>query len=229
MKTGKTFTIALLCASALLSFQSCNLKDDSDNIYSALVTIDSNEAGTTLQLNDSTVIKPTNMKANLYGGKSLRALVDFTVDDVTLLSRKEFEAKIMIVDTIRTKKPVPDLGELNDREYGKDRIEIVNDWVCIGEDGYLTLRLRTMRSDASKKHYVNLVRVENEKDGDKEYTFELRHDASGDLYGHQTDGLVAFDLNELAPEDGSPVTLHLKWAGFLEEKSANVKLTFRKK
>lgn len=228
MKKRKLFTLALISASALFTLQSCLKDNASDRIYTALVTVDSNEAGTTLQLNDSTVIRPTNMKPNLYGGKSVRALLDFTVDDVSVLSHDTFDAKVMLLDTIRTKKPVPDLGELNDKKYGNDRIEIVNDWVSIGEDGYLTLRIRTHRSDASKIHYVNLVRIENEKDGDKEYTFELRHNASGDLYGYQSDGLIAFDLNDLAPADHSPVTLHLKWSGFHEEKTANCKLTFRK-
>lgn len=229
MKTRRILTLALICASAMLSLQSCLKHDDSDDLYTALVTIESSEAGTAIQLNDSTVINPTNLKSNLYNGKAVRALVNFSVDDVKLLDKSRFDAKILTVDTIRTKKAVPDLGALNDREYGNDRLEIVNDWVCIGEDGYLTLRVRTFRSSASKDHYVNLVRVENEKDGDKEYTFELRHNASGDIYGYESDGLIAFDLNDLVPEDRSPVTLHLKWAGFTEEKSANCKLTFRKK
>ncbi|MCQ2144472.1 MAG: NigD-like protein [Bacteroidales bacterium] len=229
MKTGRLISFALICAAAMVSLQSCLKDNGSDRIIPALVTIDSNEAGTTFQLNDSTVIKPTNIKANLYKGRSVRALVNFSVDDVNVLDRPEFEAKIFTIDTIRTKKSVPDLGELNDKEYGNDKIEIVNDWVSIGEDGYLTLRIRTWRYDANKVHYVNLVRIENEKDGDKEYTFELRHDACGDLPSVQADGIMAFDLNELAPEDRSPVTLHLKWRGFVEDKSANVRLTFRKK
>lgn len=229
MKSRKSLIAALICASAMLSLQSCLKHDDSDDLYTALVTIESSEAGTAIQLNDSTVIRPTNLKNNLYSGKTVRALINFSVDDVKLLDKSEFDAKVFTIDTIRTKKAVPDLGELNDREYGNDRIEIVNDWVCIGEDGYLTLRVRTFRSNASKDHYVNLVRVENEKDGEKEYTFELRHNASGDIYGYESDGLIAFDLNDLAPEDRSPVTLHLRWAGFTENKNANCKLTFRKK
>lgn len=224
----KLMGLALACAS-LLSLQSCLKDNPSDRIYPALVTIDSDESGTTFQLNDSTVIKPTNIRSNLYKGKSVRALINFTVDNVSVLEKPEFEAKICTIDTIRTKESVPDLGERNDEVYGHDRLDIINDWVCIGEDGYLTLRIRTFRHDNSKLHYVNLVRIENEKDGDKEYTFELRHDASGDIYGYQTDGLIAFDLNELAPEDRSPVTLHLRWAGFTEDKSVNCKLSFRKK
>lgn len=229
MKNSRKFLgLALACAT-LLSFQSCNKRNESDRMYTALVTIESDAAGTRIQLNDSTVINPTNLKSNLYNGKAVRALTNFTVEDVSYLSKDKFDAKIVLIDTIRTKKPVVDLGEeMNIKEYGNDRLEVINDWVCIGEDGYLTLRIRTYRGDASKLHYINLMRVENEKDGENEYTYEIRHNASGDLYGYQTDGLVAFDLNELAPADHSPVILHLRWAGFTENKTANCKLTFRK-
>ena len=38
----------------------------------------------------------------------------------------------------------PNLGEEeNNRTYGNDPVEILNDWVTIAEDGYLTLRFAT--------------------------------------------------------------------------------------
>lgn len=46
-------------------------------------------------------------------------------------------------DTIRTKPASQDMGELNDSYYGTDKLEIIRDWVTIGEDGYLTLIVRT--------------------------------------------------------------------------------------
>ncbi|CEN49242.1 conserved hypothetical protein [Capnocytophaga canimorsus] len=51
--------------------------------------------------------------------------------------------RINWIDSIRTKKPVPDLGAENDAKYGNDAIEVVKDWLTVAEDGYLTLRIRT--------------------------------------------------------------------------------------
>lgn len=36
--------------------------------------------------------------------------------------------------------------------YGTDPVDMINDWVTIAEDGYLTLRFRTMWGDRSQAH-----------------------------------------------------------------------------
>lgn len=207
-----------IIGASIIALQSCNKDNINDRLYTALVTYEADEDGVRLQLNDSTTLIPTNVKPSLFKGKKVRALIDYTIEEGQ-------NVKVHTIDSIRTKLPAKDLGEDNDKTYGIDRLEIVNDWVTVAEDGYLTLRIRTHRGSVGAIHYINLV-SKGVKDG--VYEYELRHDASGDIYGYQADALIAFDLNELAPEDHSPVKLHLKWAGFNTNKDISCNLTFRK-
>lgn len=213
---------------AIFFLSSCN-KDEytpvkPTRLVTALVTYQDFESGVLMQLDDSTSLSPSNLEPGLYDNKTVRALVQY-FKETSDIAGEENSVKVFAIDTIRTKPASEDMGELNESLYGRDKLEIVKDWVTIGEDGYLTLKVRTHRGDRSAIHSVYLVR-KGEEDG--KYNFELRHDADGDVYGRETDGLIAFDLNELAPSDRSPVTLHLTWDGFHEARSADFKLTFRK-
>ena len=78
-------------------------------------------------------------------------------------------------------------------------MEIINDWVTIAEDGYLTLRFRTYWGDRNKVHFVNLL---ISQDPANPYEVEFRHNAFGDIYGNSADGLVAFNLNALPDTNG---------------------------
>ena len=98
-----------------------------------------------------------------------------------------------------------------------DPVEIVNDWVTIAEDGYLTLRFRTKWGDYNKAHFVNLLLGQNPSDP---YEVEFRHNAYGDTYGTVGDGLVAFKLVGLPDTNGKTVPLTLKWKSFSGDKSA---------
>lgn len=51
---------------------------------------------------------------------------------------------------------------------------MINDWVTIAEDGYLTLRFRTMWGNRSQAHFVNLLMS---KDAENPYEVEFRHNA----------------------------------------------------
>ena len=128
------------------------------------------------------------------------------------------------IDSILTKPIAPDLGEENDEVYGTDPVEIVNDWVTIAEDGYLTLRFRTIWG-GSKKHFVNLLLGQNLENP---YEVEFRHNAYGDTCGSEGDGLVAFKLDELPDTEGKTVKLKLKWKSFSGEKSAEFDYCTRK-
>jgi hypothetical protein len=224
----KTLSLTLVAFGAIFFLSSCN-KDEHTPVkpvrmITALVTYQDFESGVLMQLDDSTSLSPSNLEPGLYDNKTVRALVQYFKETSDIVG-EENSVKVFAIDTIRTKPASEDKGELNDSYYGRDKLEIVKDWVTIGEDGYLTLKVRTHRGDRSAIHSVYLVR-KGEEDG--KYNFELRHDADGDVYGRETDGLIAFDLNELAPSDRSPVTLHLTWDGFHEARSADFKLTFRK-
>ena len=125
------------------------------------------------------------------------------------------------MDSIRTKWPVPYIEEQNDRLYGNDPVEIVRDWVTVAEDGYLTLRIRTLWGDRNVKHHVNLLTGKNADDA---FEVELRHNAMGDVRGHVGDALIAFNLNQLPRNGQDAVKLKVHWTSFSGPKSAEFDL-----
>lgn len=221
MKINSVFSKALLFAGTMfftLGFQSC--LDDDDNNYSlrypnALVTVKSDADGALfLQLDDKTTLLPTNVTKSPFGDKEVRALVNY--DEVNESSGDYSKAvHINWIDSILTKPIAPDLGEENDEVYGTDPVEIVNDWVTIAEDGYLTLRFRTVWGGRNK-HFVNLLLGQ---DPENPYEVEFRHNAYEDTSGMTEDRLVAFKLDGLPDTEGKTVKLKLKWKSFSGEKS----------
>lgn len=206
--------------------QSCTEDDDDTDITllrpTALVTVRPAGDGTfTLQLDDTTTLSPSNMKSSPYGDKKVRALVNYTEESSSGSSGSTRSVHVNWMDSIRTKAPVPDLGTENDSKYGDDAVEIVKDWVTVAEDGYLTLRVRTLWGTGGNKHYINLLTGANADDA---YELELRHDANGDTGSIMGDALVAFDLNDLPRKDGRDVKLKLSWKSFSGKKSAEFDL-----
>ena len=57
---------------------------------------------------------------------------------------------------------------------------------------------------------------------------EFRHNANGDTYGSEMDGLVAFKLDALPDTEGKTVKLKLKWKSYSGEKSAEFDYCTRK-
>lgn len=211
----------LLFAMAALLIQSCSKDDDYDYsvmMPNALVTVktDANDK-LFLQLDDETTLLPVNITESPYEGKEVRALVNYKEVEEPSGSHNK-AVHVYWMDSILTKKLVEPLSteEETDKVYGNDPVEIVNDWVTIAEDGYLTLRFRTVwGGNPDVKHFVNLIALDPEN-----YVVEFRHNAYGDTYGHVADALVAFKLDELLPDtNGKTVKLTLKWKAFNEEKS----------
>ena len=95
----------------------------------------------------------------------------------------------------------------------------------MAEDGFLTLRIRTLWGVGQGPHIVNLVYGTEEG---SEETLVLHHDAQGDTKGVMTDGLIAFNLNKLY-EGKENVTLKLKWNSFSGPKSLDIPLSMHKK
>lgn len=220
---------AIAILAGAFTLQSC-LDDDDNNCYryslpNALVTVKhASDNLLFLQLDDSTTLLPCNVKTSPFGEKEVRALVNYTpVDEPS----GEFDQAIHInwIDSILTKPIAPDLGEENDKVYGTDPVEIVNDWVTIAEDGYLTLRFRTLWGGYGERHFVNLLLSQNPENP---YEVEFRHNAYGDVYGEPGDGLVAFKLDELPDTEGKTVKLKLKWKSFSGDKSAEFDYCTRK-
>lgn len=222
MKFLKTAFVAI---AAVMTLASCN--DDNDYVYynygmpNALVTLKTNAEGKFyMQLDDKNTLWAENVSKNPYGDKEVRALVNcYGVKNSVLPDGAPADAQVVHVnwiDSIRTKNAVPYPAEGVDEKYGNDPVEIVNDWVTVAEDGYLTLRFRTVWGGQGNVHYVNLLTGKNPNDP---YEVEFRHDAKGDTNGHWGDALVAFKLPEVPGADGKQVKLTLKYKSFSGEKT----------
>ena len=220
MSSSKKWFVMLMAAVASLGFQSC-LDDDDDKyamlLPNALVTVkNASDNSCYLQLDERTTLLPVNMKSSPFGGKEVRALVNYSNVDEPSGAYSQ-AVYVNWIDSLLTKPMAPNLGEAeNDEVYGDDPVEMVADWVTIAEDGYLTLRFRTMWGNPSQKHFVNLISTNNPEDP---YEVEFRHNAYGDTYGQAGDGLVAFSLASLPDTEGKTVKLTLKWHSFTGKKS----------
>lgn len=215
--TNLLFTLGILLG--MLILPSC-LDDDDDDINrlypNALVTVkEAADETVFFQLDDNTTLLPVNITSHPFGSKEVRALVNY---DETDDPSQEYDQAVRVnwIDSIRTKPMAPNLGAENDEVYGVDPVEIVPDWVTIAEDGYLTMRFRTMWSHQGITHYVNLIPANNPENP---YEVEFKHNANGDVSGRIGDGLVAFRLDQLPDTEGETVKLKLKWKSFNGDKS----------
>lgn len=212
----------LLSVGIILGFlllPSC-LDDDNSNwdkLYpNALVTVKhAGDETVFFQLDDKTTLLPVNLKSSPFGSKEVRALVNYKEVDE---SAKEYDKAVHVnwIDSILTKPMAANMGDKNDEVYGNDPVEIVRDWVTVAEDGYLTLRFRTLWGYSRIVHYVNLIPTNNPENP---YEVEFRHDANNDYADRMGDGLVAFKLDKLPDTKGETVKLKLKWKSFSGEKS----------
>lgn len=210
----------------IFALHSCSMDDDADAINrpTALVTVRpiAGSDAFVMQLNDSVTLQPTNLKTSPFGQKEVRALVNYTTEKG---NKKSQNVYVNWIDSIRTKQPVQSQGTLVDAQrYGNDPIDIVRDWVTVAEDGYLTLRIRTLWGNTNVKHSINLLTDVNPNNP---YEVELRHDAKGDIDGKAGDALIAFNLNNMPHEGKQKVRFTLKWKSYMGEKSINFDLQFR--
>lgn len=204
------------------AFQSCTSDDDNNyqNYYpNALVTVKSENNKTYFQLDSKTTLFPVNFNKELFGGKEVRALVNISKVD-SIVKPYTQAVRVNWMDTILTKKAIPfKEGEDLDKLYGNDPVEIVKDWITIAEDGYLTLRFRTLWGNKTA-HKLNLITGVNKEDP---YEVAFHQDAEGDTYGQWADGLVAFKIDDLPDTKGDTVSLKLKWKSFDGDKSTEFK------
>lgn len=214
-----------MALTAICTLVSC---DDDDTYYvfnpyyaNAVVTVKPiDDSNFYMQLDDQTTLYATNMTKPPFGSKEVRALINCyeVQEDAHGYTKAVY---VNWVDSFLTKpsiaNPTGDIDEI----YGNDPIEIVNDWVTVAEDGYLTLRIRTLWGGNNKPHYVNLLTGLNPDDP---YEVELRQNAYGDTQGHWGDALVAFKIEGL-PTSGE-TTLTVKYNSFSGEKK--VQFTFNK-
>jgi len=217
MKISHLFLIIGVLVSVLFLDSCLDNDTDSSTLFpNALVTVKHATDNTVfLQLDNKTTLFPINLKSSPFGTKEVRALVNYEeVKDPS----KEYSRAVRVnwIDSIRTKQMAPNLGAKNKEVYGGDPVEIINDWVTIAEDGYLTLRFRTEWGYQRATHNVNLVSTGNPENP---YEVEFLHNANGDSGERVGDGLVAFKLDQLPNTNGKPVKLRLKWKSYNGEKS----------
>ena len=225
MKKLNIYLLSMMMIVTSFSLVSCDDDDDcyADYLPTALVTVyPQGDDAFTMQLDDKTTLVPTNMKSSPFGEKEVRALVNYVEETGSNGSYRN--VRVNWIDSIRTKYPVMTTDDDN-LTYGNDPIEIVRDWLTVAEDGFLTLRIRTLWGLGQGPHIVNLVYGTEE--GNVE-TLVLHHDAQGDTNGVMTDGLIAFNLNKLY-EGKENVTLKLKWNSFSGPKSLDIPLSMHKK
>ena len=226
------FKKAWLAVALLLSaftLQSCDDNDDCNwnrVLPNALVTVKQNGDACYLQLDDNTTLLAKNLKAPVYGGKEVRALVNY---DVLNEKNDAYNQVIHVnwMDSILTKQPQPYLATEaeNNAKYGNDAVDIVRDWVTVAEDGYLTLRFRAFWG-GEKPHYINLLTGVNPENP---YEVELRHNQNGDPQYRLGDALVAFNLNNVLPDTkGKTVKLTIRWKSSQGDKKVEFDYCSRK-
>lgn len=230
------YLTALSLLTTAFTFTSC-LKDSCDDAPyvicpvdcpNALVTVKPNEDNTAfrMQLTDDVALWPVNMRKSPFGTKEVRAFVNFRSPTERELGEGGMiggipNVYVNWIDSIVTKPAVENLlgGEDNRQKYGTDPIEIVDDWMTVLEDGYLTLRVRT-RLNGHQKHIVNLV---HRCDVNTPYYFTFYHNAQGDTDGEVADAVVAFKLPDMGPTGEREEMLTLEWLSYTGKKTAQFK------
>lgn len=213
----------------LLCLSSC-LKDGDSNwarFYpNAIVTAKTNEGGEFyLQLDEKTTLKPDNLTKSPFGGKEVRALLNYTDkgEYKPSGSAQKFDRLVEVnwIDSLRTKDPVKSLGSTveDDKAFGTAPVEIISNWLTIIEDGYMTLSFCGFWGDVHKVHAVNLVTGSDPEDP---YLLEFRHDAlddKTDAGSSRMTGVVAFNLSQLPDTEGKTVKMTIRYKSFSGENS----------
>lgn len=218
--------LALAMACALFGLQSClNDDDDSDSGYgkyaNAVVTIKESDGKLVLQLNDNVALTPTNITKIPYN-KEVRAMA--YLKDIDQVKKTVY---VGWIDTILTKRVADNMAVKNDSAYGNDPVEIVNGFETVAEDGYLTLRFRTIWA-GRKSHLVNLV---HRTDANTPYVLDFHHSANGDYSAQQAptasvsgrvgDGMVAFRLPDEFNQGTDTIAITLRWKSFQKQASGD--------
>ncbi|PIN28950.1 NigD-like protein [Prevotella intermedia] len=230
MKTGKIFLGLISIFTACSLFTSCD-NDTNDNIKrfpNAIVTIKPINGGESFNVWVSEKVQgpPSNLTKSPYGNKEVRAIAN-------IKEEKDAQGKTKIyinwMDSIRTKQAIALKNpELELKKYGEDRLEIINGFGTVVEDGYLTLRFSTAMRDLKLKRDLNLIVQHSEKEP---YKLVLAYNAHGDNRGRMASSLIAFRLSEIdkiAKKNGKKeVTLQLHWKSYQGDKQVSFKYHVR--
>lgn len=122
-KKMKTLALVAMSLLTISSFTACDDDWDDEHFSRAVVTLktEPSTGQPYMQVTDSTVVFPTNLTTAPYGGKEVRAIVDFKFDD-NATAHAGRSVTVLRMDTIRTKDMAPSLSD-NDKVYGNDPLE----------------------------------------------------------------------------------------------------------
>ncbi len=223
------FAVAIVFATSIIVASCDNDNDDFPsfpiNRPNAVVTVKPSADGSSfyMQLDDSTLMNATNMKASPYANREVRAFVNYR-----LLTRpasiRKFEVYVNWIDSILTKPMAASLADVDDpSNFRQDPVDLLREWtVC--EDGYLTLHFRTQWAANSVPHIVNLAPTNNSNP----YDLTFYHNAQGVKGGYWSDGVVAFRLDKLPNTNGKTVDMTLRWTSFGGPRNITFKYSTRK-
>jgi len=217
--------LPVLAILASMAFVSCNDDNDLKNVTSAIVTVkDDGNGQAYLQVDDNTIVKPTNVTGMPFGKKEVRALTQYQVlaTGESDAKQKVLEANVIYLDSVLTKPTVPSLGMEKDyTTYGNDPIEVAKNWITVAEDGYVTIQILAMWGNGSVRHRINLARDINVLDP---YEFHLCHDANGDYKNRYGYSIVAFNIKDIISESGKePTEIHIHYTSFNGPKAITLK------
>lgn len=223
--------VSLAVAAIALSFSATLASCDDDNggyfpdgwtFYKAVVTVKPTDGGKSffLQLDDSTTLNVQNAGSAPYGDKEVRAFASYALSEEQT-DKSRLNVQLVSIDSILTKRMMPDKGEDNYAVYGRDWINVSDKWPTVCEDGYLTIAFSTFFYD--KVHALNLVAT----NPDDPYELTFFHNANGDSEGRMGVGYVAFLLDQLPDTEGKTVDLTLKWMSPQGEESMKLKYKTR--
>lgn len=141
-----------------------------------------------------------------------RAIVICDVLNETAGAEKEYDVRLNQLAPVLTKNPVAAIDATTGDIAVKDPIYIRDLWYS---GGYLNMYIQVpIKQDSKVKHLINIVHAVDEKGV---YTFELRHNAFGELR-NDTDPKVylggchvSFPILDVIKKDSAKIKINWKW------------------
>lgn len=139
--------VATMTFAASTIMQSCDNDNDDFPLFplnrpNALVTVKPTANGSAffMQLDDSTRITASNIKAAPYGNREVRAFINFRLLTQPV-DKHKYEVYVNWIDSILTKPMAEYPGrEATSSQFRQDPVELLRDWT-VSEDGYMTIHL----------------------------------------------------------------------------------------
>lgn len=206
-KTAKPTLSLLLLAFAALLFTNIVLTSCDDNEYEHRYwdygVVDSLDVQQyVIRLDGGDVIIPTNGFSRL--SDSLRVWVDFSIEEESDTTRKEYKVELHNLVKVLTKPILPHDETILD-SLGNDPLEIDSYWIA---NGFINFKFYYYAS-GMKKHMVNLMQLPSQ---DGKIILEFRHNAFKDYASDLFRSDVSFRLGDLLDGMEKPVSIEVLYS-----------------